>query len=150
MIPSQVSLTGLLAVIAGILLLINIAYRIWVGVQSHHWATTPGVITESSIVKSGLLLRWPQVRFSYEVDQRKYEGQDVSAIGNHSDWDNSAQAVLDRYPIGRSVVVSYDPSRPHRSVLEVGFSRADLFRQIISAGFTIAFVTALLLWEGSL
>lgn len=61
----------------------------------------------------------PMVNFTYQVGGNTYHGDKVSYSPQRSfDSEAKAQAALQRYPVGGSVTVYYNPANPSESVLE--------------------------------
>lgn len=82
----------------------------------------------------------PAIRYSYAVDGTSHEGETVQ-FGLKNLPMRHAQALVDRFPVGKAIPVSYDPADPKTSVLEpVATSAAQ--RQM--TGFILAGVPFLL------
>ena len=83
-------------------------------------------------------LYMPVVEYSYSVGGRDFssrsiwDGTEVSGSRDH------AQRIADRYPVGRTVTVHYDPSAPGKAALEVGGN----WHWAMLAGETVAFAVA--------
>ena len=79
----------------------------------------------------------PIVEFAYSVGGRDYHGARIAfgpSVSGGKDW---AEAIVARYPVGESVVVSYDPANPAMAVLDPRFA----FRWpalLVVAGFFVA------------
>lgn len=105
------------------------------------WPTTEGVVVVSRVeaqVSSGgrsTVSYFPDVRYSYAVDGRTYEGARIriSKIGS-SDRDY-AQGVVDAYPVGRRVEVRYDPAQPDACLLEAGVGAGEWFVPLFGLTF---------------
>jgi len=63
-----------------------------------------------------------EVRYRYSVDGNEYSSDKVS-FGDYSSSNRArAQGIVDRYPVGKTVQVYYDPNTPETAVLESGTS----------------------------
>lgn len=91
---------------------------------SQAWPSIEGRITESRVEVNSKRVagrrrtdRDAVIRYDYVVDGRALQGDAVTVGGIEAD---DADAMVERYPVGRSVAVHYDPSDPTRAALEVG------------------------------
>jgi hypothetical protein len=99
------------------------------GVRMQHWANVAGVVSAAEVVRKretspqvddyAVTTRYrPAITFEYVVDGRTFRGQRVSVI----EWEASPRGVADQvvaeYPVGRKVVVYYDPLNPSDAVLD--------------------------------
>ncbi len=82
--------------------------------------TTPGIILssqteESSPRSTGLLYK---IKYQYTIAGKRYYSEQVTFtfVGN-SDH-NFARGYVRKYPVGRAVIVYYDPADPSFAVLE--------------------------------
>jgi hypothetical protein len=80
---------------------------------AHEWPQVAGVITESFIANGGSNKFSPSgnVRYTFEVDGRTYEGENISLSVAALDAED-ARSVVARYPVGKRIDVFYDPERP--------------------------------------
>ncbi len=80
------------------------------------WKQTTGEITRSEVglylPEEGETLKRPVIRWTYEVDGKRYEGESPN-VG--ITW---VQEVVDKYPVGQRVTVRYNPDRPEQSTVE--------------------------------
>lgn len=93
--------------------------------QSTRWPTTEGRIMDSSVVQSNARRgqeAWTlKVRYNYEIDGRTYDSTVVHFGGFPST--NSiaeAQKAQEKYAVGTTHPVHFDPSKPSRATLEPG------------------------------
>jgi len=61
------------------------------------------------------------IEYSYTVNEKQFKS-DVIVIGGH-DYGSSA---VERYPLGKSVTVAYNPVKTHQAVLEPGVESTEL------------------------
>ena len=61
------------------------------------------------------------IEYSYTVNEKQFKS-DVIVIGGH-DYGSSA---VERYPLGASVTVAYNPINPHQAVLEPGVESTEI------------------------
>ncbi len=96
--------------------------------ESDGWPSVDGEIVGSDIVEEtssartgrGTVTYRPTIRYRYRVGDADYTGERV-ALGEYATENRAdAEAVVQRYPIGRRLPVHYRPSAPNVAVLEVG------------------------------
>lgn len=99
---------------------------IWHSMQSVNWPHAEGVILSSAVEqhhtsgRRGLRTYWvPRISYRYKVDNVFHNATKVSFISLTSS-SADAQAMVDRYPAGKSVAVFYSPTNPDDAVLETG------------------------------
>ena len=91
--------------------------------DSEKWPVVHGVVLESGIaaVRLRRVRRFrPTVRYSYEVDGKRYECSRIQWAAQGFRKYHRARRLLDRYRSGSAVKVHYDPSRPGMAVLQTG------------------------------
>lgn len=125
------SCLGTLAIMA-VFLLIGAGLTVWGwsilqnARTSMTWPTAEGVITESEVTKSedaeGGDSYKPEIAYQYTVENQRHESYTIKYGENSYGSRGRAQTVADTYPVGRQVIVYYDPEQPGRSVLEPGVS----------------------------
>ncbi len=142
---------GLVFLVPGLLLILFGLRNIWVTAGSRHWPTTEGEVSYSGVVettssKVGSEFR-PSVAYHYEV-----QGVAHTSTAIHSLWEpgglsrHEAQQIADKYPLGKLVTVYYDPTKPHRAMLEPGGQWANYLVLLpLGAGFVIAGIAILVL-----
>ena len=86
------------------------------------WPTAPGTITRSEVEPTVKNRVNPKVAYTYAVNGKTMTGSRVSYRSEGGSNQTDAQAVVDRFPMGKSVQVHYDPALPTNSVLEPGAS----------------------------
>jgi hypothetical protein len=135
---------------AGIVLLAWGAYEIKGSRESGSWPTAQGTIRSSSVSKrttrdSNHRTRttcYPKVGFQYQVDGRNYTSSRIAFgtgdTGGSAKW---ARKIVNKYPVGKTVMVYYNPQDPQYGVLESGIT----WRSIIFLLAGIAFFGAGLL-----
>lgn len=97
------------------------AWRQWAAVrESRSWPTTQGTILRTEITSwqgAQDTMYEPLVRYTYEVGGQSYESERVR-FGKFWETEEGARAILDRYPLGGSVEVHYNPADPSAATLE--------------------------------
>ena len=98
--------------------------------QSTDWPSVPGNVVESGIRtehsssssgSSGSSTTYhANVVYEYRVDGEKLTGKRVSFGEYGREIPDHAQAIADRYPVGKEVPVYHDPESPDDAVLEPG------------------------------
>ncbi len=87
------------------------------------WQSTTGTVLMSS-VQSSYSSRshstYPVVVYQYEVNGQRYQSQRIKAGEQFINVRviGQAETTVNRYPIGATVTVYYDPKNPAESVLE--------------------------------
>ena len=97
----------------------SMAYR----QSTQTWLSTTGTILMSSVQSShsgNSHSTYPVVVYSYVVNGQSYQSQRIRAGDQFLTVRvaGQAQATVARYPIGKSVIVYYDPANPTESALE--------------------------------
>lgn len=95
----------------------------WLFSDTSRLATTNGMITESNIELSGSpalnAVAWHYViQYEYYIEGKRYISNRVSYGTTGSSDKSYAEEYIKRYPIGKPVLVYYDPKRPEKSALE--------------------------------
>ena len=97
----------------------SMAYR----QSTQAWQSTTGTIMMSSVQSSysgGSHSTYPVVVYQYEVRGQRYQSQRIKAGEQFLNVriSGQAEATVQKYPIGSTVTVYYNPSNPAESVLE--------------------------------
>jgi hypothetical protein len=121
----------------GLVLLLSGSFELWDGfwgrtfvlpvmATSTSWPTTPGICYEHDINRSWSRPHnhyYAELTYKYTVDGVRYTSDDICffqeyncGFGKHQP--EEAQALLDLYPQGSQVTVSYDPEDPSRATLQ--------------------------------
>jgi len=93
--------------------------------DSEKWPVVPGIVLDASVAavrEEGHQRFRPTVRYSYEVDGKRYECSRIQWTAQGFRKYHRARRLLDRYRSGSTVKVHYDPSRPGTAVLQTGHS----------------------------
>ncbi|MCB8966761.1 MAG: DUF3592 domain-containing protein [Chloroflexota bacterium] len=105
---------------------IGISYWGWHILQnarvSLSWPTTDGQITSSYVREDrdeDGTSYFGDVTYTYAVNDVRYTS-DMVNFGQYGGSRNHAQEIVDKYPEGNGVTVSYDPNDPETAVLEPG------------------------------
>jgi len=112
------------AVAIVLVVVILVASKLREARQAARWPETAGRITASRLDarrdhhmdRATSVTDVPVVEYEFTVGGRRYRGSRIG-IGEDSGGANS-QATLQRYPVGATVVVFYDPANPQHCVLE--------------------------------
>ena len=148
-------------VIAGVVLLV-FGVRGWMrGSESYDWPKTTGEVISAKVERhSGKSKRTSgrrgrgrrsrsgptfhaAIQYSYMVDSKSYTGERVG-YGDYGSGDSrEAQAIVNRYPVGREVVVYTMPSNPSECLLEPGVT--GMVFLLPGIGLVVFLVGALLL-----
>lgn len=107
-------------------------------INAASWPTSIGLITVSEIITStedGKKKYRTKVRYSYSVSNKHYIGRKVSLGSMSTKYYN--QGVVDKYPVGKEVIVYYNANEVSESLLEVGVSIIFFYFIILGAIFII-------------
>ena len=119
---------------------------LWWAIRSQNWDRIDCVITESRVeikrIKNNTRYI-PIINYKYSVNGLPYQGNNLKYGGTWS-FKSTSYGYCDKYPTGKTVKVSVDPSNPKRSVLEPGTSLRSYLFVIITIAFGIVGFTILL------
>lgn len=99
------------------------------GYRSIYWPTASGTIIVSHVhvtPASDEPSFCPTVEYRFSVMGKKYVGTRIRAFTWLHTSHESAAKVLSAYPVGKTVMVRYHPSRPDDAVLEPGLRYRDM------------------------
>jgi hypothetical protein len=87
------------------------------------WQSTTGTVLMSSVQESysgGSHSTYPVVVYQYDVSGQRYQSQRIKAGEQFLNVriTGQAEAAVQKYPIGSTVTVYYNPSNPSEAVLE--------------------------------
>lgn len=90
------------------------------------WPTVKGVIDESRVSSDASEMNdlLPHIKFSYLVDQKEYQ-QLLKFSGDITPSEEFSKSYVEKYPVGSSVQVYYDPDHPEIATLEPGPAQGD-------------------------
>lgn len=108
---------------------------------SESWPTATGSIVRSEIEKqtstSGegadkktTVKEYPKITYQYLIDGKAYTSGKISFLPT-----GNAKQVVSRYPVGKSVSVSYNPDKPEQAVLIPGRKKLDTVPYFFSVIF---------------
>ncbi len=91
-----------------------------------HWSVAPGTVVEAKVeelraAKGGKQFR-AKVRYEYDIEGNKYEGDRYAFLPLASSDAETQLAVVTRYESGSPIDVYFDPQSPEESVLDVEFA----------------------------
>ncbi len=123
--------------------LVAVGIGIWTlakSIRSEHWPVTDGII-QSAEMKShqgskGGTTYSAEVTYTYQVTGTSYTGDKIS-IGQMSSSSEYARAILNRYPVGKTVSVHYLPGNPSDAVLETGIHGGTWICLGVGTAFTL-------------
>lgn len=128
-LPGWVAFFPLIFLGVGLILFAVGAYQINHGMASTKWPTVQGVITVAELGKQldrdidnnrTSTTYSADISYDYLVDDQPYVNGSVHFGAMKSSDPSVARAMLQRYPVGKSVTVFYNPARPQQAVLEPG------------------------------
>ena len=102
------------------------------------WPTVDGVITRGEVEETSSrrsVSYKARVWYDYQVDGVDHQGDRIRRVEMARSYDGALNRLRD-FPVGSTVQVHYNPSRPSESLLEVGVSNESWF----PAGFVVLLV----------
>jgi len=96
-------------------------------ISSTKWPKAPGRILTSQIVQPRRRYH-PSISYAYVVGDTTYTGNTYRWADTFYWKRETAEAAVQTYAPGSTVFITFDPSRPERSVLEPGFTADALSR----------------------
>ncbi len=144
-LTSELWLLFFAALFAGILLGI-LGYRIWL---RSRFRVAIGEIESSRIdtslrSRSGEKLYGVQIRYRYDVADRRYTGTAITPGYRYSRDEAEQQELLSRYPVGKRVAVYYNPENPSEAYLQYGLPRLLIALLVLALLFLLVVITLLL------
>lgn len=126
--PGTILLITVAMFIAGMFLLLYGINQIYGGYKSTKWPTADGRVIESRIGKHipsatdkvRTPTFYPVVRYEYTARGIRYTCDRIRFSGGTGDKRSKAKKYVDKYPVGKTVVVYYYPDDPKMAVLEPG------------------------------
>lgn len=99
-------------------------WKAWKNIQlakaSTGWPTVSGTVTSSQTAKR-MFRKQPRVTYSYSVNGAPFTGNRISFAAGYPP--KETDAILNRYPVGKEVVVAHAPDNPAQATLETGSNR---------------------------
>jgi hypothetical protein len=100
-------------------------YRVPLVASAQGYSTTEGIVEKSDTVYSrsdnrGRKSRSAEMSYRYSVGDKKYTSSLISHADPKGQLNESVDVILNRYPVGKNVVVFYDATDPTIAVLERG------------------------------
>lgn len=149
-------ITIIFAILGIFFILVSLPFTFWVYmtiktvVDSRLWKPIQGKITTSHLVRNkdcnGLPGYHYMIAFEYEFNGQEYIGDEVRIGGFRYFSKARAQKMLEKYPVGKTVTVFYDPDYPDCSVLEQGFSLECIYPiSIFSIIFSLGIILLVLM-----
>jgi len=108
--------------------------------QSRDWPSVKGTIT-TSLLNSEDDEMLPDIRFSYRMGETAYE-ETLKFPASTTPTRELSQQYVDRYPVGMSVDVYYNPLLPEQVTLEPGGRAGDWMVLLFGLGATALMIFA--------
>lgn len=112
---------------------------------SSSWPTSEGVVTSSEVDHStdaeGGDSYSPEIDYQYQVDGQSLTNNQIKFGENSYNSRRTAEEIAANYPVGRQVIVYYDPEQPDKAVLEPGVSSGSYI--VLSIGVVFILVALL-------
>ena len=84
------------------------------------WREVTGVVLQSEVCCDGEYFE-PIVKYEYEVDGVKYQGDSIVKGLVAVNWASPADRWVKRFPVGATVPVFVDPQDPRKCFLQLGW-----------------------------
>ena len=123
-----------IAIIAGIVIIMLGRKDVAISKLSEEWPVTDGLITESeSLYMSENKKDTPLtlMKYTYSIDGKEYRSSRIFLIGNFWGIADYANYIASKYPKGKIVKVTYQPSNPENAALEVGLTKRSYLKLVI-------------------
>ncbi len=87
------------------------------------WPTATGTVTTSSVTSyysQNKKMYSTDIQYTYKVNDRNYSSDQIS-LGDHSSSSSSGmKKLVNKYPVGKTITVYYDPTNKSKALLEPG------------------------------
>ncbi len=113
--------------IAGVIIILCYIYSDWHGFKGRYFtdlsrlASAEGIIVSSSTYTSKskrTIYYHYNIEYEFNVNGRYYLSNEITFSGEYSPHEQETRGYIREYPIGKKVIVYYDPQDPSFSVLE--------------------------------
>jgi hypothetical protein len=116
---------GTLFVLVGVLLMLFVTQRWILAYASLTWQTAQGKITTSKAIpcsrKYNRFGAQASLVYKYSVHGISYSSSNIAfTLDSLTPSCGNAEKIMTQYPLGKSVLVYYDPKNPEKSVLRPG------------------------------
>lgn len=102
--------------------------------ETESWQSTDAVVWQSEAAPPGGEGEPSRfvIGYHYQVGGRAYSGHEL-ALGTYKETDETTQALLEAFPVGREITIFYDPSDPARSVVWPGNANIAMILRVLGA-----------------
>jgi Protein of unknown function (DUF3592) len=138
---------GIIMIIVGFYFVAYQIPAVTSGLQSQSWkATTATVLSSRWLTHHATgdeynqtyegkgYMHTPEIAYSYTVKGRKFSANRYQFGDTGRRYVNDIRGIVARYPVGRTVRVTYNPSDPSQSVLEPGVNGMSWFMLAVGLG----------------
>jgi hypothetical protein len=138
---------GIIIVIVGFYFVTHQIPAITTGLQSQSWKTTTATVLSSrwlthhatgdeynQTYEGKGYMHTPEIAYSYSVKGRKFSANRYQFGDTGRRSVNEIRGIVARYPVGRTVRVTYNPSDPSQSALEPGVNGMSWFMLAVGLG----------------
>jgi hypothetical protein len=138
---------GIIIVIVGFYFVTHQIPAITTGLQSQSWKTTTATVLSSrwlthhatgdeynQTYEGKGYMHTPEIAYSYSVKGRKFSANRYQFGDTGRRSVNEIRGIMARYPVGRTVRVTYNPSDPSQSALEPGVNGMSWFMLAVGLG----------------
>ena len=103
----------MLIILASVALL-GVLYAVWEYFQCFKckdWSKVEGIVIQSNVVEIGSIWKHKMllILFEYQIENKKYRSQRIQNRIVRPKQEDEVNALLEKYPIDKKVIVSYHP-----------------------------------------
>jgi hypothetical protein len=123
------------------------------------WKPTRGMVIKASVEaetsgsgKDQTTDFYPSVKYTYEIDGKRFTGHRVTWMQTDSEYSSTAKAKaqLAKYPVGKAVTVYYNPEKPGEAVLKRGSGSGSLDYLLLGVAVVLVSLFLGVVWLYSL
>ncbi|MEJ2180408.1 MAG: DUF3592 domain-containing protein [Gammaproteobacteria bacterium] len=102
------------------------------------WPAVAGTVEESKISTESSEINdlLPHIKFCYSIEQQTFH-QVMQFPGDITPSQEFSRSYVDKYPVGASVQVYYNPEDPEKATLEPGLAKGDWLILAIGLGMVV-------------
>ena len=123
----------------------RLTWQLYYAMASQGWGRVEGTVRNSEVKEtdSDGPSYEPRIDYEYVVGKTLYRAHRMSYGLSSAGSRRRARRVVDEYPLGKTVIVWYDPSQPSRATLKTGGERGVAVALLVVSLFApaILFVT---------
>jgi hypothetical protein len=145
-------LFGVLSVFFALVFTVWGTVRIVSASHTTQWATTDGIITQSTMGtvvdhgRGGGTSYHADIHYQFVLNGQTLTGTEITWSEDTYPFSSYSESVLKRYPVGAHVPVHYSPDKPLITVLDAGANFPEYFT--LGVGLVLGLVSVPVCWFG--